>query len=672
VLSEEFWAGRFGRDPTVVGRTVTIGKGRGTAAYEVIGVAPSSFTGAELDRVDLWIPMVPELGRSVRGWQDWILNIVVRLHDDASAERADRQATAVHRSARAAWAEAESIAWYDPEARVFTSSIIAARGPNPSAISAVSKWLAALSLIVLIVACANVTNLLLTDSVRIRQELAIRMALGAGPGRVASQLLTQTVVLAALGGVAGLVLWSAVSPVMHAAFLPTAGAAKSDLVPRVLIFAGLAVLVTSLGAGLVPALQAFRLSDIALIRAGSRGHTVASSRLRHSLVAVQTTLSMLLLVGAGLFVMSLRRARDFDMGFSAAGVAEVKLEFQASIGSPRRREIYQETLHRIRALPAVHSAAVYAGSRPLEGGMNWQLRVPGRDTVPAMPGGWPHYFQGSADFMDVYGLRVVRGRAPDPFDELPGAEPVILVSALTDRTLWPDGGALNRCIHVVGDETPMGDTEPCRRIVGVFDDVVVKGLNELPSFAFFIPVGADFWTPWGIALRADNTSSSFLEHLRTAVSDVSNDIYFADVHAVSERVDQKLTQWTLGAWLFTAFGLLGLVVACVGLYSILSFDVAQRTRELGIRSALGAESMRLVSASLRNSLACVVGGLVIGTGIALVAGRLLESLLFQTSSSDAGVYAFVFGTLLLCGVAASFFPARRAASADPIEVMRTE
>lgn len=675
VLSEEYWARRFGRDPSVVGRTISIGTAfAGTAAYEIIGVAPAGFTGAELDRVDLWMPVLPELGQRARNWHNWFMNVVVRLQGGASPEAADSRATAIHRATRAAWVEETGVNWYDPEARVFTSSVIAARGPNPSAVSAVSKWLAALSIIVLIVACANVTNLLLVNNIRMRRELAIRASLGAGPARVACQLLTYSVVLAALGGAAGLVLWFTLSPIVHTAFIPTAGFRESDLVPRVLVFAGVAVVLTSLGAGVLPALQAQRFTDFDSLRTGSRESAAGFSRLRHSLVSTQTTLSVLLLVGAGLFVVSLRRAREFDMGFSAKGVAEVHLEFRAGVGSLRRREVISEALNRIRSLPGVHSAGTYAGSLPLRVGMKDMLRVPGLDSVPEMPGGWPNWFQGSAELPDIYGFRILKGRTTDRADELPGAEPVMLVSARTARALWTDGEALNRCAHVADDydRTPTGEVEPCRRIVGVFDDVVARSVNELPSFAFFVPVGDAVWEPWGIVLRAESMNASFLERVRDAVSEVSSDIYFADVRPASERVDVMLRHWTLGARLFTAFGLLGLAVSCVGLYSILAFDVAQRRRELGIRSALGARSTRLVSTVLRNSIVYVLGGLALGTGIALVAGRFLEGLLFQTTSSDPAVYAIVVGTLLLSGFSAGLFPALSAASSDPMEVIRTD
>ncbi len=208
--------------------------------------------------------------------------------------------------------------------------------------------------------------------------------------------------------------------------------------------------------------------------------------------------------------------------------------------------------------------------------------------------------------------------------------------------------------------------------MGVFDDVLYRDINELALLAFFLPVGDDVWGPWGIALRAESISASLLERVRAAVSGISPDIFFVDAHTASERVDSMLRHCTLGARLFTAFGLLGLVIACVGLYSILAFDVAQRRRELGIRSALGAPSTRLVSAVLRNSVVYVLGGLALGTAIALLAGRLLKGLLFQTTSSDPAVYAIVMVTLLLSGLSAGLFPALSAASSDPLEAIRTD
>jgi len=671
VLSEEFWVRQFGRDPSAIGPTIRISD----EDYEIVGVAPAGFTGAEPERVELWIPLAPNIGRSVDHWNDWVIEVVVRLREDSNPEGAGARATAVYRSVTAALAEQGEIEWADPEARILASSLLAARGPTPPPAARVTTWLAALAVIVLLVACTNVTNLLLADNIRFQKDLAVRASVGASPVRVAGQLLAKTALLAGSGGVAGVALWFGLSPLLAGAFLTVAGFSPSEQLPRVLTFAGLTVLATTLGAGLVPSLWTTRSNALSILRRDSMGNTAAAPRLRRALVGGQAALSVLLLVGAALSVLSLRRAKNMDMGFSPTGVAEVGLRFRSGTGGDRtvarqrQGEIYRQVADRLQDLEGVASVATFSGTRPLYSGMTRELRVPGLDSVLAMPGGWPQYFRGSSKMLETYGFRVSKGRGPEREDGLPGAQPVMLISARTEDLLWPDGGAVGQCAQVVLDSSS-GEARPCRRIIGVFDDVVVEGLDEEPAFAFFLPT--EVAAPWGIAVRADRLDAGMIQRIRATALHAAPEVYFADVRASSERVDQWLGRWKISAWLSSALGLLGLVMACGGLNGILAFDVAQQRRKLGVMMALGAGSPRLVSTVLRKNLPYVLVGLAVGLAVAMVVGPLLEGQWFRTDPLDPGVYIAVIVALFASALAAALVPSLRAANSDPMEALRAE
>jgi predicted permease len=691
VLGDEFWEREFGRDPAILGRVLQLNRGR----YEVVGIAPAGFTGAELSAVDVWLPLRAsaaaespgDAGFDDRG-MGWI-NAVVRLKPGVTDDAADAQLTTGYVAARRAF-EAERGAAYmdrrglprvDREApRLFTASVIAARGPSRSRVSSIAIWLAGVSLVVLLIACANVANLLLARGIRARREITIRAALGAGRRRLLFQLLTDAGVLAGAGALAALAVawWS--SRVVHAIVVPDVAFTDTGMGLRLLGFVAAAAVMTTLLAGLLPALQASRTAGGDVLRA-SRGNSSSRSDLRGALMIGQITLSVVLLVGAGLFVRSLWRAVATDVGFDYRPTLSVTIEANTDPGGTRaergrrRAELYREALQRVSALPGVRAAALSAATTPLAGigidnfGPN-ELRIPGFDAIPQMPGGGPFKYSGTERFFETLGLTVTRGRAFEPGEFKAGAEPVAMVNETFARTIWAGRDPLAQCL-IYADPDKKGEPAPCRRIVGVFEDIARSGLSEPPALQAAYPAMPDANIK-AMVIRADGDPAPLIPSIRRAIAGISPAVRFAEIRPGATRFDNLLGPWRLGSMMFGAFGLLALLVAAVGLFSLLAFGVAQRQRELGIRAALGANRRHLIQLVMGQAARLVFGGLALGIAIALAVGRMMGGLLFGVTPTDLPVYGGVILALIVAGGLAGLAPAWRATSVNPARAFEAE
>lgn len=679
VLSHEFWERRFGGDPGVLGRTLDMGPAR----YEVVGVAPAGFTGAELNPVDVWVPITRDQelrlagpdGEEATGWLDgpdarnwWWLRAAVRLRTDVDPGVASDQATAAHRGGRSSMIEEDR---YDENAELVLAPVIAARGPDPSAEAKVARWLAGVSFVVLLIACFNVANLLLARATRWRRELAVRMALGVSRGRLLGQLLTESMVLAGLGAAAALLLARWGSDAIHRVLLPNVAFTDTGLGGRLMVFLGLATLLTAVLAGFLPALQATRGEVADELRTGGRGATTGSSRARVFLLVAQAALSVVLLVGAGLFVSSLRSALDTDLGFDPENVAVVRLEFSESMDTDTRHQIHAEVRDRVARLPTVRSAAL-AYSIPFWSSIGLgQPRVPGMDSIPKHSAGGPYGNKVSPEYFETMGLSILRGRGIEEADQGKDAAPVAVLTESFADAVWPDGTALGQCL-VWGDPE---DEAPCTTVVGVVENFHRQDLQEPdPHFQFF--------TNWShhayrgpaqaIMVRTTGPLAAEIPSLRQEIMATSSAIRFPVVQALSDNIEPQMRSWRLGASMFTVFGILALVVAALGLYSVLAFDVALRRTELGIRAALGAASSTLVRSVLVRSLALVALGLAVGLGVALAAGGFVAPLLYGVSPREPGVFARVTGALLVVALVAGAVPAWRVTRVDPREALQAE
>jgi predicted permease len=662
VLSYGLWQARFGADPSVLGRTLDIGKG----SYTVIGVAPRGFSGVDLKQVDLWAPLhAQSIERETDGWKRtrnyyWI-EVIARLSPGVSVEAAETEATHLHRIGRAEEIERDR---YDENVTVVAAPIMEARGPNASRESKVSALLAGVSLVVLLIACANVANLLLARGLRRRKEIAVRLALGMSRRRLTGLLLAESVVLGALGGAVALLVAAWGADVMRHVLLPDVAWTDSPVGSRVLAFTAVLALVTGIVSGIVPAFQASRPDLANDLKDTARTGTVRRSRTRVALLVTQGTLSVVLLVGAGLFVRSLQRVQGVDLGLDPRRVLFALLELE-----PRDRtadevdRIYQRSLERLRALPAVEHASA-SGVLPFWGGSIEDLYVPGLDSIPAPPPGaavdgvTPGYFA-------TLGISIRRGRDFKETDAA-GAAPVAIVNESIARGLWGDD-PLGKCLLIGSPDAP------CSQVVGVVTDSRRMELMETQRWVSYVPAAQyPEWRPSAILLRGRRDAKGLAPVVQRELLAGDPDIRYAVVRPLQDLIDPQLRSYRLGATMFSVFGMLALVVAALGLYSVLAFNVAQRTHEIGVRTTLGATSTRTVTQILRQSLALAAIGIALGLIVALAAAGALAPLLYDVSPRDPLVLVTVTLTLLLVAALAGIVPASRAARIDPNVALRVE
>ncbi|HKG90738.1 MAG TPA: ABC transporter permease [Gemmatimonadaceae bacterium] len=668
VIGHAFWRRHFGGAPDALGKVLLIGK----RSYTVVGVAPAGFTGVELGAIDAWVPTAiwaSDAGDA--GWATtrnmrWI-KVVTRLKPGATHERASVEATEVYRRAQPPDRRAEL------KATVAVASIIAARTPETlrSQNATVAAWLGGVSVVVLLIACANVANLLLARATRRRREIAVRIALGIGRARLAGQLLVEGLLLATLGTAAGLALARWGGDAARAVLLPEvawADAAPVDL--RTLAFAAAAAVATGLLIGLAPMLQTARPGLVGALKAGAREGAYQKSRLRSTLLVAQAALSVVLLVGAGLFVRSLRNVAGLDMGFDPRRVMVVMLDLP-SAGYKREgvEAFYQRAEERVSALPGVERASV-AATTPFYSSAATDLRAEGWDSLPSFKGGSPTINAVSWDYFETMGTRIVRGRGFAEGDR-EGAPRVAVVNETMARTLWPGKEPLGKCLHI-GEE----GKGPCVQVAGVARDMRRDRLREDEALQYYVPLEQKTWSVGMRALfvraRGGEATPALAAEVRRAVQSLAPSLPYAEVKPLQELIDPHVRPWRLGATMFGAFGVLALVIAAVGLYSVIAYTVAQRTHELGVRVALGARTGHVLRLVVGEGMRVAVAGIALGALGALAGGRFVAPLLFDVSPHDPLVFGGVTLTLLAVAVAASLIPARRAARVDPAVALRTE
>jgi predicted permease len=671
VLSWAFWETQYGKDPAVLGRTVDVGDGR----YTVVGVAPEGFTGAALSHVDLWLPLerAQEIATGGTQWRDnrnwWWVHTVARIAPGASAESAQAEATAAHRAGRQ---DLVAEGRYSKDATILAAPILAARGPDPSAESRVARWLAAVSAIVLLIACFNVANLLLARAARARREVAVRVALGVSRTRLLAELLTESLVLALLGGGAALLVARVGGRALNRVLLPDVAFTGTGPGIRLIAFLGIATLLTGVLAGVVPALHAGRADVASVLKSGAPGSARGRSRTRVFLLVAQAALSVVLLVGAGLFVRSLDRARGLDLGWDPSRVAVVELEWNEALPATDRTALYEEALERVRRLPGVRAAGfTYTVFFQSSVGIG-SPRVPGIDSIPRPSSGGPYANKVSAGYFEALGLEIVEGRTLEPPDDAATAPPVAVVSRSMARGIWPGGDAVGSCMYLDEDV----EQAPCTMVVGVVEDHRRQELVEAePHWLYYLNQSQPAFQgpPQGIMAGTADDARRVVRSIRAELGGLATSrVRFVSVRSLQDHVDPQLRSWRLGASMFSVFGVLALVVAAWGLYSVLAFEVALLRRDLGIRAALGAGRARLVGSVLRRALALVGLGTLLGLAAAAAGAGFVEPLLFQEPARDPAVYLSVAAVLLVTAALAGSLPAWRATRVDPREALQAE
>jgi predicted permease len=674
VLGYEFWRQEFGGDSAVLGRTVRIG----SRDWEVVGVAPPAFTGVDLSRVDVWLP-VSVVGHDYfasdygpDGWArtpdvGW-LELVGRLAPGVDDVRADAELTLAFTRYLEGTGRTSDSSSARAHPRSMVGPVQRQRGPERAPDARVATWLAGVSGLVLLIACANVANLLLARAMRRRREIAVRVALGIRRQRLVAQLLGESVLLALLGGAAGVLIAHWGGNVVRAVLLPDVAWSDTLADPRVLTFAAGAALLASVLAGLAPAVQASRPDLTVALKSGARGSSAQHARTRSALLVAQAALSTVLLVGAGLFLRSLRNVTSADLGFDAGRVLTVEAGLTgAGYTDDEAVAIYERIHERVRELPGVASASLSI-TTPFRSRVDITIRVPGLDSVRALPSGYPQLNAVTPDYFRTMGTRVVRGRGVTDGDRI-GAPRVIVVNETMARLLWPGQDPLGKCVRV-GD----ADSIPCSQVVGVAEEARWDDVHPEPTMQYYVPLAQRQWDGKLRALfvRPSGDVGAVARAVRREVLAAAPKLPFARVRPLLDYVEPQVRPWRLGASMFTAFGVLALTLAAMGLYSVLAYAVVQRTQEVGIRLALGARPGHVLRLIVGDGLRVAAVGVAIGLTVSLAAGRWVEGLLYGVSAHDPTVMAVVAAMLLLVGVAASLVPAWRAARVDPNVALRAE
>jgi predicted permease len=667
VLSHEFWHREFQDAPDAIGRTLQLGR----AVYTVIGIAPPEFTGIELKQPDVWVPMnaaAPDVewpGAITCEGCYW-LSTVARLAPGVSIAQAEAEGTALYRGHVAIGRGDDPKS--DSTATITLSSVHRALGPRPDESAKLALWLAAVCAIVLLIACANVANLLLARAVQRRREIALRVALGSRRGRLIRQLYTESALLAVAGGGAAVLVTLWAGPALRAFLLPDAMAtAPIDL--RALLFTAGAVLITTLLAGLAPALHASTPDLAAALKTGAREGTFQRSLLRSGLLVGQVAMTLVLLTGAGLFIRSLRNIEGLRLGFDPDHIIVAAVDL-TSLGykRPAIDALYQQIRERVVQVPGVTGASLSIGT-PFQSSYGVELDVPGLDSFPSLSSGGPYIEAITPDYFRTMGTRLHRGRMFSDADDAGGAR-VAIVNETFARYAWPGQAPLGKCLKVGYKNAP------CSEVVGIVEDARRDNLKDEVNAQYFIPLAqSDSVFTGGVTallVRTAGPAGPITGKVRRAVQDASAALPYPEIDPMPQLFADQLRPWQLGSSLFSLFGGMGLLLAAIGLYGVLSYVVYQRTQELGIRIALGSTRGGILRLVIGQGLRVTVIGIAVGLLAALLAGRAIASLLYGVSPHDPVVLLSVAVVLVVVAIVASSIPALRATRADPMEALRAE
>jgi predicted permease len=660
VLSDGLWRGRFGADPAVVGRTVQLDG----VPTTVVGIMPPGFVFAG---AELFAPAVIDRAAPAPRTAHY-LSAVARLRPVTTLEAARSQAASLTRRLVADNPDAYAGAGFSFGLEPATDTVVGSVRP------ALLTLLGAVALL-LIVACANVANLLLVRAESRRRELAVRSALGAGRGRLVRQFLAEGVLLALGGGGLGLALaWAGVPALL--ALSPASLPRHEDIaVDPVVAAATLALaLATGLMFGLVPALQATGVhAGAALREGGGRGDSRRRGWVRRGLVAVEVALAVVLVAGSGLLLRSFWHLRRIDVGFRSDHVLALDLALPESRYADTASAVgfYRALEERLRALPGV--AAVGGTSHlPLTGAVgNWDIEIEGRSQRPGDPAPSPNVNMATPGYYRALRIPMARGRAFDETDD-ERAPPVVIVNETMARTLWPDEDPVGRRFRVTGDSTEW------MTVVGVAGDTRSWGLATAPRAEYTLPV---YQLPTALrtvrrtltmVIRSAGDPRALAAPAREIVAALDRDLAVANLRPLDQVVAESIGERRLTLMLLGLFGGVALLLALVGIYGVTAYGVSQRTREMGIRLALGAAPGAVRWLVLGEGLRLAGLGLVAGLGLALAGGRVLRSQLYGVGSADPATYLALSIVLLLVAAAATWIPARRATRVDPAIALRAE
>ncbi len=662
VLSYGVWQQRYG-GANVIGRDILLNGEK----YNVIGVMPPNFQFLD-SQVGMWVPIAftsEQLASRGRHY----LTIVARMKPGVSFAQADAEVRTIHkRIAQDNPDTAGRLAGYALPLRDQVAGEV--RRPLYVLLGAVG--------FVLLIACANIANLLLSRVAGRRREMALRAAIGASSASIIRQLLVESLLLATAGAVAGLGLaWLSFAFLQKLIPEGLAGAITLRLDLTVLGFTVLVTLITAVVFGLAPAFQAARVDlNDALKQGGRSGMNASGTRLRGAMVVTEVSLAVVLLIGAGLLIQSLMKLRGQYAALKPESVLTVRTVLSRSKYSeqPQRLAFYRQVLDRMKALPGVISAG-YTTSVPLawKGGTNG-FSIEGRSVEQAIAGGLPYdanHRQISADYLKAMGVQIVQGRSFTDTDNEQSV-PVAIVNEAMAQAYWPGETAIGKRIKL-GDP---GDNEvPWVTIVGVARDVRNMGLNEpvKPEMYFPYQQGIEpFYTPRDLVIRTSVDPLSIVAAASNEIHQVDPEQPVSNVRTMQQIVGEETSWQELGMTLLTIFAGLAMLLAMLGIYGVLAYYVTQHTQEIGVRMALGAQPRNILSLIVKRGMSLVVVGVVIGLGAAFALTRLMAGLVFGISVGDPLTYGIVAALLVLVALMACFVPAQRAMRVDPLEALTYE
>jgi len=681
VLSHAFWQRRFAGEASAVGQQLVVDGQRLT----IVGVAPRGFNGTDLAPVDLFIPLTTAMRNRAAGW--WsdprirMVSIVAHLRNGVRVNEAEALALRTLR-------ETLPGGGGDRLTAVPLESVMPGRAARTTPQARIALWLTGVSVVVMLIATANVGTLLLLRAAKRRREAAIRLSLGARLMHLARQSVVESLLLSLVGCGLGLVLARWIGAIVRATLLPNVAALTEFIEPKVLVVSVAIACTAGLLASLGPIAQLTRRNLSLELRAGG-GHG-ASGRVtyQHALVAVQVAMSVVLLIGAGLFVRSLQRVESQDLGFSTARLLQVTLDFRVPMPGPEHDRALAEAAQRIVTLPGVTGVTVVQGM-PFSSHNIPPIHVPGYAMPSPAAQQLPIMYAATPAYLDMMGVKLREGRLFTRGDTT-GTPLVVLVNETMARTMWPGRSAIGGCVQAghasdptLGDPMSAAAFLPCRTVVGVVRDSRARSLraegNEAKLMQYYVPLGQAPPAPFpnvpeyhGILVRAGGEPERWVTPIQRMIQSTSARPVYARVSPYQTLIDPQLRSWRLGATLFSAFGLLALTIAALGLFAVVSYLVSQRTREIGVRLALGGSTSAIARLVVRDAVKMTAVGGVIGIATAVVAAPLLQPLLFETSTREPVVLIAAAVVLSVVTVSAAAVPAWRAGCVSPMIVMQAD
>ena len=654
VLSNAFWRTRFGADPRVVGRSVNLS---GTS-YEVIGVMPPEFVFP--GNPVLWEPLAPSAtishGETPRG--DRRLGVVGRLAPNVTRAQALDEMRAVARDLARQYPETN---------REWGANVTSLEDwvIGDELRTRVQVLLVAVGLL-LAMGCVNVANLLLARATARQREMSVRAALGAGRGRIVRQLLTESLVLALIGAALGVVLTAMAVPVLRdvgATAIPRLDELSIDW--RVVAFGIIASVVTGMLFGIAPALQASRSDLTDLLRSG--GRVVAASRLRSVLIVTSVAIALVLLVGAGLVGRSFERLMGVDYGFRTDGVFTASLTLSAERYRERakRAALYAEAARRLAAAPGVRAVG-FTNIAPFSGGSTAiKFTVVGRQ--PATAGEYlsAHWRSVTPGYFAAIGVPLEKGRLIAESDDDRAPRAVVITETMA-RRIWPGVDPVGQQIKVGGDGAPAWT------VVGIVGDIRDQLLQQEPEPMMYLSFQQVSWDTMWLLVRGTGDPLALAPVIRREIHAIDPLLPVANEQPLARLVTEIASQPRFTAMVFGLFASAALVLAVVGVYGLVAYGVTQRTREIGVRLALGATPSRIVRGVVQYGVSLAASGVVIGLWTAYALSRFMRGILYDVAATDGVTYLGVAGLLVACAVAASILPARRAARLDPVRALRDE